>query len=42
MPGRPPQVLWQCSRNELSGKTGTVHPTHTTRLDQIDLEAEHL
>ncbi len=25
MPGRPPQVAWRCSRNELSGKAGAVH-----------------
>ena len=24
MPGRPPQVAWRCSRNELSGKAGAV------------------
>ena len=24
MPGRPPQVAWRCSRNELSRKAGAV------------------
>ena len=35
MPGRPPQVAWRCSRNELSGKTGAVHPEEPPRSEGV-------
>ncbi len=35
MPGRPPQVAWRYSRNELSAKAGTVHSRSVVFPDQL-------